>query len=257
VEVAQESLDEVVRLFDLGQRSTRQVKAAERTLIKAQEDLELSDLNARSGIRKLENSIKVMNRRLEKMIIRSSIDGIINDVLREKGDLIGSGDPIASIISKKRVVVAEVSEEQFSGLKVGQSAVVRFLSLGGTLYDAEVVKIFPSADPDTQRYSIQLKVEISQDILKPGLTGEVTITTGMRENANTIPTRALMGDYVFVFNDGRLEFRQIVFGFRGLTQVEVTEGLQAGELVVVENLASLRPGDRATVKEKTNILTVR
>jgi RND family efflux transporter MFP subunit len=257
VEVAQESLDEINRLYDLGQRSERQVKAAERTLIKTQEDLELSDLNARSEIRKLENSIKIMNRRLDKMTIRSSIDGIINDVIREKGDLIRSGDPIASIISKKRVVVAEVSEEQFSGLKIGQQAVVRFLSLGGVLYDAEVLKIFPSADPDTQRYSIQLKVEISQDLLKPGLTGEVTITTGVRENANIIPTRALMGDHVFVYNDGRLEYRQIIFGYRGLTQVEVTEGLEEGELVVVENLDALRPGDRAKIVEKKNILSGR
>ena len=67
VEVAQEALDEVNRLFELGQRSERQVKAAQRTLIKAQEDLELSDLNTGTDIRKLENSIKVINRRLEKI----------------------------------------------------------------------------------------------------------------------------------------------------------------------------------------------
>jgi multidrug resistance efflux pump len=125
VEIAQEQLDEAKRLFDLGQRSERQIRDVERTLLQAKEDLELSDLNARTNIQKLENSIKVMNRRLEKMVIRSSIDGIINDVLVEKGDLIGSGASIASIISKKRVVVAEVSEEQFSGLKIGQKAVVR------------------------------------------------------------------------------------------------------------------------------------
>ena len=206
VEVAQENLDDAKRLFGMGQRSDRQVKEAERNLRKAQGDLELSELTAKSNIKRLENGIKVMNRRLEKMNIRSSIDGIIEDVITEKGDLISSGAPIASIISAKRVVVAEVSEEQFAGIEVGQKADVRFLSLGGAMYDAEVTKVFPSADPETQRYSVQLQVDISQDLLKPGLTGEVAITTGERENALMIPTRALVGDYVFVVEDGRLDF---------------------------------------------------
>ena len=234
VEVAQENLDEVKRLFDLGQRSDRQVKEAERRLLKAQADLDLSDLNELTDIKRLENGIQVMNRWLEKMNIRSSIDGIIEDVLSEKGDLIGSGAPIASIISKKRVVVAEVSEEQFSGIRIGQKADVRFLSLGGAMYNAEVTKIFPSADPETQRYSVQLQVEISQDLLVPGLTGEVAITTGERENALMIPTRALVGDYVFVYVDGRLDFRQVVYGYRSLIRAEILEGLEEGDLIVVE-----------------------
>ena len=257
VEIAQENLDEVKRLFDLGQRSERQVNASERSLRKAEGDLEISNLNADTNIKRLQNGIQVMNRRLEKMNIRSSIDGIIEDVITEKGDLIGSGAPIASIISKKRVVVAEVSEEQFAGIRTGQKAIVRFLSLGGQLYDAEVTKIFPSADPETQRYSVQLQVDISQDLLVPGLTGEVTITVGERANAKIIPTRALVGDYVFVVVDGRLDFRQIVYGFRSLTQVEILEGLEEGDLVVTVGLDELRPGDPVTIVDEDDRLKIR
>lgn len=254
VEVKQEELTEVERLFALGQRSEREVNAARRGLLQAKESLQLSELDAQTNIQRLENGIKVIKRRLEKMTIRSSIDGIIDDVFAEKGDLITSGASLASIISKKRVVVAEVSEENFAGLKVGQKAVVRFLSLGGALYDAEVVKIFPSADPITQRYSIQLTVDISQELLVPGLTGEVTITIGERANALMIPTRALMGDNVFLYTDGKLEFRKIVFGYRSLTKVEVTEGLAEGDLVVVEDLGGFRDGDLVSVTERKSNL---
>lgn len=254
VEVKQEELTEVERLFALGQRSEREVNAARRDLLQAKETLQLSKLDAETNIQRLENGIAVINRRIEKMTIRSSIDGIIDDVFAEKGDLISSGASLASIISKKRVVVAEVSEENFAGLKIGQKAVVRFLSLGGALYDAEVIKIFPSADPITQRYSIQLTVEISQEFLIPGLTGEVTITIGERANALMIPTRALMGDNVFLYSDGKLEFRQIVFGYRSLTKVEVTEGLAEGDLVVVEDLGGFRNGDLVSVTERKSNL---
>jgi RND family efflux transporter MFP subunit len=254
VEVKQEELTEMERLASLGQRSERDVNAAKRELLRAKETLELSELDAQTNIQRLENGIRVIKRRMEKMTIRSSIDGIIDDVFAEKGDLISAGASLASIISKKRVVVAEVSEENFAGLKVGQRAVVRFLSLGGALYDAEVLKIFPSADPETQRYSIQLTVDISQEILVPGLTGEVTITVGERQNALMIPTRALMGDHVFVYADGKLEFRQIIFGYRSLTKVEVTEGLAEGELVVVEDLGGFRNGDLVSAVERQSNL---
>ena len=254
VEVRDEELAEVERLFGLGTRSERQVNAAKRTLLQAKEDLELSELNALTTIRSLENAINVMKRRLDKMTIRSSIDGIINAVASEKGDLINAGTPVASIISKKRVVVAEISEERFSGLRVGQKAKVRFLSLGDNLFDGSIIKIFPSADPETQRYSIELNVNIPQEQLVPGLTGEVTIVIGERPDAKIIPTRALMGDHVFVYNNGRLEFRQVSFGFRDLTRTEIMEGLEEGELVVVDELERFRNGDHATIIEKKRLL---
>lgn len=254
VEIHQEELDEIQRLFGIGTRSERQVNTAKRDLLQAKEDLELSELNAQTNVKRLENAIDVMKRRLDKMTIRSSIDGIINDVLAEKGDLISAGNPVASIISKKRIVMAEISEERFSGLRLAQKAKVRFLSLGGNLFDAEVVKIFPSADPETQRYSIELSVEIPQKQLVPGLTGEVTIIVGQRNDAKIIPTRALMGSNVFVFVNGRLEFREVNYGFRDLTRTEITEGLEEGELVVVEELERFRNGDRAKIVERKRLL---
>lgn len=254
VEVCQEKLEEAERLFGLGIRSERQVNAAKRELLQAKEDLELSELNGQTEIKRLENAISVMKRRLDKMTIRSSIDGIINEVLVEKGDLITPGTAAASIISKKRIVMAEISEERFSGLRFGQKAKVRFLSLGGNLFDAEVIKIFPSSDPETQRYSIELSVEIPQEQLVPGLTGEVTIIVGHRNDAKIIPTRALMGTNVFVYVNGRLEFREVNYGFRDLTRTEITEGLEEGELVVVEELERFRNGDRAKIVERKRLL---
>ncbi len=250
-QVAQETLEEEVRLFDLGQRSEKQVKSAERGLQMSKEDLELSELLASSNIERLENSVRVMNRRLEKMVIRTPMDGIINEVYAYKGDLISRGHSLASLISKEREVRAELNEENFAGIRVGQKAKVRFLSHGANLYDAEVVKILPSANPDTQRYTVQLEVGIAQHLLVPGLTGEVSINVGERAGARIIPTRALMGDRVFVVNsDNRLEYRQVEFGFRSLSRTEVLSGLEEGDLVVVEELERFREGDRVSIKKR-------
>ena len=250
-QVAQEALEEERRLFDLGQRSEKQVKSAERGLQMSKEDLESSELMVASNIERLENAIQVMNRRLDKMVIRAPMDGIINEVHAYKGDLISRGHSIASLISREREVKAELNEENFTGVRVGQKAKVRFLSHGANLYDAEVVKILPAANPDTQRYTVQLEVEIEQHLLAPGLTGEVSINIGERPGARIIPTRALVGDRVFVVNsDSKLEYRQVEFGFRSLSRTEILSGLEEGDLVVVEELDRFREGDRVSIEKR-------
>ncbi len=250
VELAEETMEEVNRQFERGQRSGKQVKAAERSLTQARETLALSELQAETAVKKLENGIKILNRRIDKMTIKSSISGIIHKVLANKGDLVVNGSAIASIISSERDVFAEVSEENFSKIVIGQEAKVRFLSHGGSLYDSKIVKIFPTADPKTQRYTLELDVDIPQDKLVPGLTGEVTILVGSRENAKIIPTRALMGYKVFVIRDGKLVLQDLELGYRSLTNVEVLSGVEDGELIVVEELERFKDDDSVVIVEQ-------
>ena len=145
----------------------------------------------------------VHERQKEKMTIRAPIDCIIADVYAFRGDLIGSGGPIAKIISPVKVVEARISQEDMAGLSLGQKSSVRFVGYGDELYRAEVVKILPVADADTQRYVVHLDVEVDPDRLVPGITGEVSIVLGQRENAIVIPRRALIGNEVYIVNERR------------------------------------------------------
>ena len=81
--------------------------------------------------------------------------------------------------------------------------------------------------------------------LLPNSTGEVTITVGTHDNVPLVPRRAVFnGSFVFVVKDGRVERRQVEIGYRGLNTVEVTQGLTAGEQVIVEDLDLFRDGQR-------------
>jgi RND family efflux transporter MFP subunit len=144
-------------------------------------------------------------------------------------------------------VEAKISEENFSGLKVGQAATVRFLSYGANQYNGRVEKILPAADPLTQRYMVHLSVEIDPKLLVPGITGEVNIVIGSRPNAVVIPRRALLGRSLFVVKEGRVELRTVQIGFSSLDVVEITSGLTEGEMVIVDELDSFRAGDRVSV----------
>lgn len=243
-----EGLQNIERLFKLGNASESQVVQQRRTLRQYEQRYELEAVENKLRTEGYENTLKVKRRQREKMTILAPFDGVISGVNARPGDLIGGGTPIATLISTSRTVEAKISEENFSGLSLGQKASVRFLGYGPQLYGASIIKILPTADPQTQRYIVHLNVDLPPDKLVPGLTGEVSIVTGERQAAAIAPRRALRGNEVFVVSNGRVELRKVQVGYVALNVVEILSGLKPGEQVLVEELDQFRDGDRVRVE---------
>jgi len=91
--------------------------------------------------------------------------------------------------------------------------------------------------------------DIEPEKLIPGITGEVTIETGRRAAKAIIPRRALLNDNVYVVKNGTVELRPVTKGYVWLNGAEITEGLEPGEQVIVEELDSFRAGDSVKVQE--------
>jgi RND family efflux transporter MFP subunit len=247
-QVAQEALENAKRLRAKGELSDEDVKKAERTLQSVETKLALEQAETRLGKTKFENEQADRKRRLEKMTIRAPMDGIVESVLVARNALINAGATVAHFYSNQRVVMAKIGEEDISRVKVGQKAKVRLLNLPSDSFDAEVLEILPFADPDTQRYTVKLKVEAPVEKLLPNSTGEVAITVGEHPNQPLVHRLALFDDrYVFVVKNGVVEQREIKTGFKALNVVEVTANLQPGEQVIVQDVRLFHAGQRVTV----------
>jgi RND family efflux transporter MFP subunit len=245
---AQEGFQNLERMTKAGTYPLAELEKQRRGVQQIEQRVALEEVNNRQLVEGYENTLKVRRRQLQKMTVRAPFDGVIAAVYARPGDLIGGGAPIATIISKSRTVEARISEEYFAGVKLGQKASVRFLGYGEWLYDATVEKILPTADPETQRYIVHLKVEIDPDKLVPGITGEVTIVVGERDAQAIIPRRALTGNTVLVVEDGRVRQREVETGYVSVTAVEVLKGLKPGEQVIVDQIDLFRNGDRVKVE---------
>lgn len=213
--------------------------------------LAIEKVEAESAIASLKNRLEVLKLRLERMTVTSPTDGQISEVTAFPGDIISGESVVATLISNTRKVEARISEENFSGIKVGDKASIRFLGYGTQLFAGHVAKVLPTADPATQRYIVHLTVDIDPEKLVPGLTGDVSIVVDSHTDALVIPRRALFDGKVFVVNDGTVDLRPVVPGFTNLNQVEVREGLKEGELVLVEQLDTVRAGDKVRVQVET------
>jgi multidrug efflux pump subunit AcrA (membrane-fusion protein) len=164
--------------------------------------------------------------------------------------LIDPGSTIVSLITTAREVQAKISEEDFADIKVGQKVSATFLPYGEFVYNGVVEKILPTADPETLRHLVDLTItDIPPAKLIPGITGEVSIEVGKRQAKAIIPRRALLNENVYVVKDGKVELRQVKKGYVWLTGVEILEGLEPGEDVIVEDLESFRAGDSVKIQE--------
>ena len=182
------------------------------------------------------------------MEILAPFDGTVEGALTWEGALIAIGTPVARIFSRSRVVAAKIGEESFGRVKVGQSARLRLLTYGSQNYDATVSELLPTAD-DAQRFTVYLDVKVDPELLKPGSSGEVTITVAQRPDAVMISRRALFdANKVFVVKDGRVQQREVEVGYVALNRVEIRKGIEVGEHVIVDRLEEFRDGQRTRVE---------
>jgi membrane fusion protein (multidrug efflux system) len=100
-------------------------------------------------------------------------------------------------------------------------------------------------DPATRSVTVRALLPNPEGLLKPGMFLTVRLSRGVAD-ALLVPEHALVpeqGDvFVFVVKDGTAEKRRIRTGQRRVGDVQVLEGLVAGELVVTEGTQKLRDG---------------
>lgn len=247
---AQEDLTASERLMRSGNMSESIFRKLEREVQQIEKKLELERVSNDLLILNFENTLAQKQRELEKMQVVAPFECVVSEVYARPGDLISGGAPIALLISTSRTVEARISEENFSNIRIGQSSSIRLLGYGNEQFNAEVSKVLPSADAETQRYIVHLDVEIELAKLIPGLTGEVSIITAERSNTVIMPRRALIGEKVMVVSEGVIEIRTVESGYESLNEVEIVSGVEVGELVVIEELDLFRDGDRVNPVER-------
>ena len=244
LESANSDFKNTERLFKMGQISDSEYQKARRAVETIQQQLAMEKVRDEEDLKTDENDLKAKQLQLQKMTITAPFDGIVSVVNAHPGDLINTGDPLVTMITEDRIVEAKISEENFANIRPGEKATVRFLPYGYFVFNGTVTKVLPTADPETQRHLVDLVInDIPPEKLIPGITGEVSIEVGRRPAKAIIPRRALLNENVYVVKNGRVELRPVKKGYVWLTGVEVLEGLEPGEEVIVEDLDSFHDGD--------------
>jgi RND family efflux transporter MFP subunit len=190
----------------------------------------------------LQETCKKLEAQMKSSEIRAPMDGLLTAVLTIDGELVGEGNELFTVSSRKNYVRGEVNEEDVGEVKPNMTAMVQLYAYRSRQFSAHVSSIQPAADPETQRYTIVLQLDQTPDNLMTGMTGEMNIITGKHENVLLVPTRALLVDQALIVKHGVVQKRTVKVGFRTLDFSEIISGLSLGDHVVVADQDRFRPG---------------
>lgn len=185
--------------------------------------------------------------------IRAPVSGVVTEKHVETGDAVGVQTPLFTIADLSTVVVrVQVSELDVVQLRPGDPAEVMLDAFPGQTLSGRIRRVFPSADPSTRLVPVEVALEgEGARIARPGFLARVTFALSPREGARLVPASALVGgtgaEAVFVVQEGRAQRRPVQTGLTSAGRVEILNGLEPGDRVVVTGGNALRDG--AQVRE--------
>jgi len=212
---------------------------------------EAAILEGRKQLIAAERTLDFHRVRLSDAVITAPFDGLIVRRDRHPGDIVVPGTSILSLISLSEIwVSAWVDETEMARLKPGQQARVVFRSEPERSYRGEVARLGREADRETREFVVDVLVRELPKNWAIGQRAEVYIETARRPDVVILRSGDIVwrdsGPGVFVEQQGHARWRHVKLGLRGQETVEVLEGVQAGDAVIVpaDPKAPLRDGRR-------------
>ena len=194
-------------------------------------------------------ALDTQKQQLAYTTVTAPMDGTVSALNVQKGQIIASGlnavnggTTILTLADLSHVfVTATVDESDIGGVKVGHKARVTVSSFPGRTFAGKVVRIAVKGVNTSNVVTFEVKVEVNddhKDLLKPEMTGDVTIVEDERQNALMVPAAAVTRRngqaYVSVKTaKGTKEERAVTLGIEGADMAEVRSGLSDGDRVAV------------------------
>ena len=190
--------------------------------------------------------------------IRSPINGRIGLAAFTVGNLVGtSSGKLATIVSQDPIyVIFQASERDVLAYKArvaqspdNQHVTVHIRLPNGSNYPHAGQSNFldVQVDPNTDTVAVRAQVPNPDGVLIPGGVVGVVVERGPPKSLLVVPQSAVLldqaGRYVLVVDEGKkVELRRVTTGVEQGRDVVVTDGLKEGELVIVEGIQKVRPG---------------
>ncbi|HEX8279882.1 MAG TPA: efflux RND transporter periplasmic adaptor subunit, partial [Chthoniobacterales bacterium] len=243
--VAEDSVKRVERLASLSNVPAVEYEKAKSDVARLQGQLQTERIERDRNLESLDATTKKLEAQMKNSEIRSPMDGLLTAIKTINGELVAEGNELFTVSSRTNYVRGEVNEEDVGEVKIGMDAKLQVYAFRSRQFTARVTAIIPTADPETQRYTIVLELQDAPENLLAGMTGEMNIITGQHENALLLPTRALLVDQVLIVKSGVVHARTVAVGYRTLEYSEALSGLAEGDHVIVSDQDKFRPGQPA------------
>lgn len=230
----QREYDRAVRLLEIGSGTQQQVDQ-----LKAQLDA------ARSQYENM----------MENTILRSPISGVVTARNYDPGDMTGNL-PVLTVgqLSPVVKVMINVTENDISKIATGMPVQVTFDAFPEEVFNGKLNRLFPTVDPATRTFQVEVQVANPKEKIKPGMFARVDINLGDQDNV-VVPDRAVVkqtgsgNKYVYVLKGNTVSFKRVELGQRLDTFYELLSGIEDGDTVVITGQSRLIDGAQVEVQK--------
>lgn len=173
------------------------------------------------------------------LTFRSPVSGIVMEKRALQGMRFMPGEALYQIADLSSIwVIADVFEQDIGLVKNGARATVNINAYPGKTFSGRVTYVYPTLSAETRTVPVRVELANPGGLLKPGMFAQVELPVDAKGQVITVPVSAVIdsGTRQIVLVDqgaGRYASREVKLGARSDTHVEVLDGVDDGEPVVV------------------------
>ncbi|MEI6581034.1 MAG: efflux RND transporter periplasmic adaptor subunit [bacterium] len=233
-----------------------------KTSIKTSKDaFQNSDIDIKSStlsVQQKENALADAKDALSKYNIVAPFSGTIASVPVNLGDNAGSGTILATIITSKKLATIPLNEVDIAKIKLGQKATLTFDAIPDLTITGRVEEIdsIGTVSQGVVNYNVKISFDTNDTRVKPGMSTSAAIITNIKQNILTVPGAAVKSQngtsYVQTFTTALPKAAlgvqgspsiipptnvTVTTGLSSDTLVEITSGLNEGDIVVTKTIA--------------------
>jgi HlyD family secretion protein len=263
-DAAQKNYDALQQLAKTGAAAPSEVREAATRLANAETQLKLvqqrqHDRYSRPEVNRVEAQIEqaranyaAAQDQLKHTEIRAPFDGTVYSIPIKQGEYVKEGELLIELANLRRVQVrAFVDEPELGKLAVDQPVAITWDALPGKSWHGEITQMPYTVTTYGTRNVGQVLCGVDNDDgrLLPNINVTATVSIANKRDIVTVAREALHDDengrFVYVIKDGHLDRQPVEAGIANNTRIEITRGLEPGQLVALNTLNSsdaLRPG---------------
>lgn len=174
------------------------------------------------------NNLRISSKQESDFTLKSEINGVVYDLFKLKGEIVGLQTPLAVIGDSKHFILEmQVDEYDIFKIKKGLTVLITMDSYKGQVFEAKVSKIYPIMNERSKTFLVEAEFDQQPETLYPNVTFEANIVLQSKNNAILIPRNYLLNDSTVIKANGDKVI--VKTGLKDYQKIEILSGITADD----------------------------
>jgi RND family efflux transporter MFP subunit len=211
--------------------------------------------NLTSEVERFRAIVDLQRKKLRDTNVRAPFAAQVKERQVTVGKYVQENTPLLTLVKTDPIRLRlEVPERMAPWIKVGQVATITVEAFAGRSFQGKIWRISPTVDQSKRTFVVEALIANGSNELKAGSYARARVPTEKVDRALLVPARAV--NYVLgsnksyvVGNNNTIEAREVKVGDRFEQEIEILDGLEAGDVVATSQLARLDTGVKIRISE--------